>query len=274
LRNAVVVFTKVPESGKTKTRLTSERGGILTPEEAKEFYEASLLDVIDCCISSACCDVYICYDAEGDASYLKKVLGFVAAPDIIKGVFPDQGGTFDKGMQYASDYILRSAERERRADAVMIVGGDMPSLQPDILREAFAKLEKLATLKKCGFSMEKESCIGPAMVVSADQECGFNLLAYTYTTPFNFDGVFYNPDGVTALDMISVKALEQNIPLGMLKIVPDIDVINDFAGFISLVKIMQISKKHDSTLLLPKRTINVLEMLGLEATAPVPFNVT
>jgi len=73
MRNAVVIFTKVPKAGETKTRLTIDRGGIFTPEEAKQFYEASLLDVVDQCIASACCDVYICYNHSGDRCYLEQI---------------------------------------------------------------------------------------------------------------------------------------------------------------------------------------------------------
>lgn len=268
MRNSVVVFTKVPQAGMTKTRLTAERGGIFTEQEAKEFYEASLLDVIDSCISSQT-DVYVCHDRAGDAAYLKQVLQGVSEPGSIKEVFPDRGGTFDKGMQYAADYLLKRRKGGRRADSVLIVGGDMPSLQPATIRTALQKLELLAGSSPAT-KKKRSSSIGAAMVVSADQECGFNILGYTCGTPFNFDGVFYNQDGITALDMISHKASEQNIPLGILEIVPDVDVPVDLAGFISVAKTMQLAQRHDPTVVAPRRTIKVLEMLGIEASAPVP----
>jgi len=269
MRNSVVVFTKVPEVGKTKTRLTADRGGIFTPEEAKTFYEASLLDVIDSCISSRSCDVYICYNRGGDAEYLKQILKEVSQPEAIKEVFADKGGTFDKGMQYAADHVLKRRGTGRLADSVLIVGGDIPSLQPSTIQAAVSKLERLAgasnTTKRRG-----AASIGAAMVVSADQECGFNILGYTCTTPFSFDGVFYNRDGVTALDMISHKANEKEIPLGILEIVSDVDVPVDLAGFISVARTMQLAGKHDPSVLPPKRTMKVLENLGIEASAPVP----
>jgi len=266
MRNAVVVFTKVPETGKTKTRLTVDQGGVFTPEEAKEFYEASLLDVIDCCIAAACCDLYVCHDREGDGEYLKRLLQGVSRPDAIMEVFADKGETFDKGMQYAADHVLKKRGGTRLAESVLIVGGDMPSLQPSTLQAAVRKLETLAG----GQGRLGTASVGPAMVVSADQECGFNILGYTCTTPFTFDGVFYNRDGITALDMISYKAAGQGIPLGILEIVPDVDVPVDLAGFISVVKTMQLAEKHDLSLLPPRRTIKVLEKLGIEASAPVP----
>lgn len=270
MRNAIVVFTKVPKAGDSKTRLTTDRGGILTAEEAKEFYIASFLDVVDCCVSSNSCDVYICYNKGGDRSYLNTILEDVDDPHAIKDVFPDNGGTFDKGMQYAVDHILKNGAPSRLADTVLIVGGDIPTLQHGTVRNAVRTLEMLAFSDKNPRGDGDVSLVGAAMVVSADQECGFNILGYTCTTPFNFDGVFYNQDGVTALDMVTYKAMEQCIPFAMLEIVPDVDVPVDLAGFISVVKVMQLAEKYDSSVLLPKRTIKVLDELGLEASAPVP----
>ena len=39
-KHALLLFSKVPEPGKTKTRLTTEHNGLLTPEEAAELYRA------------------------------------------------------------------------------------------------------------------------------------------------------------------------------------------------------------------------------------------
>ena len=42
---ALLIFSKPPVPGLVKTRLTRERGGILTPEQAAEFFRRSLYDV-------------------------------------------------------------------------------------------------------------------------------------------------------------------------------------------------------------------------------------
>jgi 2-phospho-L-lactate guanylyltransferase (CobY/MobA/RfbA family) len=62
LKKAICVFTKVPRVGDIKTRLTTEKGGILDPEEAKDFYEAVLLDVIDAAVACEDCDVYVVHN--------------------------------------------------------------------------------------------------------------------------------------------------------------------------------------------------------------------
>ena len=40
-------FTKAPTPGLTKTRLTSAKGGFLTPQEATDLYTAVMLDVAE-----------------------------------------------------------------------------------------------------------------------------------------------------------------------------------------------------------------------------------
>lgn len=272
LRNAIVVFTKVPKAGDIKTRLTVEKGGILTPEEAKRFYEASLLDVIDACIVAECGDVYICHNAAGDRQYLEELLESVCNRRAIRGVYADQGGTFDECMQYAADYILKGWSNGRLAEGVIIVGGDLPTLQPSTVKAAVAKLFELATSAAGKNAAAHEGSgdveIGAAVVEGACQEGGFSLVGFTYTTPFDFTGVFYNADGVTALDMLVSKVSERNIPFGLVEMIPDVDIPLDLVGMITSLNALQLAARYDAKVFLPKRTIRVVEELGLVACAP------
>lgn len=274
MRHAMIVFTKVPKAGETKTRLTTDRGGIFTPEEAKELYEACLLDVIDSCLVSGCCDVYICYSQGGDSSYLKQLLENTSDSNSIKGIFADEGGSFDHAMQYAADYILKGGTARRLADSILIVGGDIPCLQPATIQEAVRKLEILASNERaleCARPCEgRQSNIGAAIIESADQAGGFNLIGYTCTTPFDFGGVFYNQQGITVLDMVVQKVLVSDIPIGMVEMVPDIDTLEDLGGLIPVIKTLQLAERYDCTVVSPKRTIKFLQGLGIEAEATVP----
>ncbi|UWG98198.1 DUF2064 domain-containing protein [Dehalobacter sp. DCM] len=274
MRNALIIFTKVPKAGETKTRLTEARGGILTPEEAKEFYESSLLDVIDACIASGSGDIYICYNIHGDSDYLKKMLQATSNPGAIKGIFPDEGSTFDNGMQYAFDYIFKDGGESRLADSAIIIGGDAPSIQPLAIKAAADKLEKLsrgpmamACAKRTANTVPE---IGGAMIESIDQEGGFNLIGVTYTAPFRFDGVFYNMSGVTALDMIAFKAAELRLPISIVEMIPDVDLPTDLASLIPILNTLQLAEQYDPEIIAPKRTIRYLEELGLQAVATVP----
>lgn len=270
MRNAIVVFTKVPKLGKTKTRLTTDREGIMTSGEAMEFYEGCLLDVINVCIAAKCGDVWICYNHDGDYEYLNRLLDRVSHRSKIKGSFADKGGTFDECIQYAADHIFKN----KLADSVMIVGGDLPSLQPVILLDAVRKLTKLATshygLAAANKVEGAEPQLGAAIVEGSCQEGGFSIIGYTCTTPFEFKGVFYNLDGVTALDMLVAKAKEKSIPFATVEMVPDVDIPLDLASIIPVVKALQLSATYDENVIVPVNTIEVLERLGLESSAAPP----
>jgi glycosyltransferase A (GT-A) superfamily protein (DUF2064 family) len=275
MKKAIIVFTKVPKVGVVKTRLTEARGGILTPEEANSFYEACLLDVIDVSLSIDQVDIWICYNQDGDRSYLDTLLAQVNYPQKIAGVFADEGGSFDDCMQYAADFILKSGNSDRLADAVLIIGGDIPTLQPAILQEALAKLEKLSASaegqKAVGRQLESNGTrIGACLVEGACQEGGFSIVGFTAATPFRFQKVFYNMDGVTALDMLVNKAEEENIPLAVLEMVPDVDIPVDLASIMPVLRALELAAKIDPAIQIPQKTSAFLKEMGLQSLALPP----
>jgi len=274
MRNTIIVFTKVPKSGETKTRLMTEREGILTPDEAMALYEGCLLDVINVCIAAKSGDVRICYNNKGDVDYLEKLLEKVSDRSQIKELYADKGGNFDDCMQYAADHILKEGGPDRLADSLLIVGGDIPTLQPYILQDAVKKMRKLACSKaglaaaiKLGTANQH---LGAALVEGACQEGGFSIIGYTCATPFAFKGVFYNQDGITALDMLLLKAVENSIPLAVVEAVPDVDIPVDLASMIPVVKALRLASYHDDSILTPVNTLGILEEIGLESTATPP----
>jgi glycosyltransferase A (GT-A) superfamily protein (DUF2064 family) len=272
MRQAIIVFTKVPKVGDIKTRLTTDRGGILTPEEAKEFYEAFLLDVIEACITAQSGDVWICYNQAGDPNYFEQYLTRLPDPGAIKGVFADQGGTFDECIQYAADYILKNGAEDRLAEAILIVGGDLPGLQPGYIQGAFTKMERLAKSPagiEASQPMDGETNYGAALVEGSCQEGGFSIVGFTCHTPFDFQGVFHNLDGGTALDMLVKKAEERNIPFGFIQNVPDVDIPVDLASVIPELGAIKLAAKFDPSLKPATWTMALLEELGIVTTTAI-----
>ncbi|HZK43300.1 MAG TPA: DUF2064 domain-containing protein [Syntrophomonadaceae bacterium] len=272
MRRAVIVFTKVPKAGDIKTRLTTERGGILTPEEAKELYEAFLLDVLEACIAADSGDVWICYNQSGDRNYFNEFLDRLSEPNAIKGIFPDQGGVFDDCIQYAADYILKNGSEDRLADALLLIGGDLPGLQPLYIQNAFAKMEQLARSPQ-GLTAAKKMApgtdFGAALVEGSCQEGGFSIVGFTCNTPFDFQGIFYNQDGGTALDMLVNKADERQIPFGFIQNVPDVDIPVDLASIIPELGAIRLAARFDPTIKPAKWTSALLEETGLATTTAV-----
>lgn len=271
MKHAILVFTKVPEAGKVKTRLTEDRGGILTPEEARDFYEACLLDTLDVCNTVEKSHVWICYNQDGDRNELNLLITRMKRANRIAGVFPDQGGTFDECMQYAADFLLKPGRDEKLAESILIVGGDTLGLQPETLTDAFEKLEKLShTAVSPQAAAAKENChlnIGAGLVVSADQEGGFNIVGYTCNTPFDFRSIFYNRQGVTALEGLAEKARQKHIPILPLDIAFDIDLPVDLGSMIPVLNVLEQGALYDPGLMVPERTIAFLRDMGLQSVA-------
>ena len=272
MKKAIVVFTKVPKTGDIKTRLTTDKGGILTPEEAKNIYEAFLLDVIDACVAANTADVWLCYNQKGDRQYFDKLITGLSHPEAIKGVFADQGGTFDECIQYAADYILKKGQADRLADAVLFIGGDLPGLQPLYIRSAFDKLEKLSASpagQKIANKIESADSIGAAVVEGSCQEGGFSIVGFTCTTPFDFHGVFYNQEGSTALDKLVEKSAEARVPFGVIQNVPDVDIPVDLASILPELGALNLASQYDDAIVPAKRTLAFLEEMGIVTTTAI-----
>ncbi len=271
MKHAIIVFTKVPEAGKVKTRLTEDRGGILTPQEAKDFYEACLLDTLDVCISVNKAHVWICYNHDGDRDELNMLITRLKRANRIAGIFPDRGGTFDECMQYAADFLLRPGREEKLAESILIVGGDTLGLQPDTLSKALEKLERLSEAAAGQPAVDRKENsrmhIGAGMVVSADQEGGFNIVGYTCNTPFDFRSVFYNQHGVTALEGLAEKARQNRIPILPLDVAFDIDLPVDLGSMIPVLNVLEQGALYDPGLMVPERTIAFLRDMGLQSIA-------
>lgn len=273
MKRAIVVFTKVPKAGEVKTRLTEARGGILTPEESNALYEACLLDVINASLTIENAEVWICYNKAGNRPYLDQLLTKLECPEKIAGFFPDEGGSFDDCMQFAVDYMLKEKDGARRAEGILIVGGDLPSMQPGILSDSFAKMERMSASragKAAALDQHNPVPVGAALVEGACQEGGFSIVGMTCSTPFDFYHVFYNTQGMMALDMLVNKAESRQIPFAVVEEVPDIDIPVDLASSMPVLRALELAARYDAGVKIPKNTLNFLRDTGLEAVAIPP----
>lgn len=261
----LIIFTRIPISGETKTRLTLQEGGPLTANEAARFYEASLTDVIATSLNAiqSCrennpdltYDMFIAYepkDREEDIIQILKKLHLAdEALNQIK-LFSTGGENFNDRINMAFDTVIKDGY-----EAIVIIGGDHPTIQPYVIQEAFLHLELLNNKFGKG-----------AMVVGPCLEAGVYLVGQTSKLHIDFDGVFFNPHGITALEAFTEKAIERNIPLAMLELVPDVDIPSDLASLIVTLKTMEYSAKFQSNITLPQYTLNVMPDLHLVTRAP------
>ncbi|MGB9783293.1 MAG: TIGR04282 family arsenosugar biosynthesis glycosyltransferase [Moorellaceae bacterium] len=278
MRIGIVLFTKVPVRGRIKTRLYISNGGILTEEEAEELYTACLLDVCEACIVASAAeqevDLWVCHDQEGDRQKIQELLQKTSDPGRFRGVFADQGGSFDDRMQYAAEWVLRGQGGEPADEGVIIIGGDLPSLQPSTLRFAVERLRMLSRTKEGRAAAAaapgagaKNGDLGAALTVGPCQEGGFSIVGLTKATPFDFYGVFYNAQGRTALDMVVDKATAASIPLALLDTVPDVDIPTDLASIIPVLRALEVAAVTDPQIVVPRHTLAVIRRLGFESVA-------
>lgn len=231
--NTVLLFSKVPETGLVKTRLSILKDGMFPPEEAAELYRCMLLDVVEI-ICAALDDL----DAEQAAAnnqvenryelvvsttppanvpVMQELLdaeGFSRKVVVIA----DEGASFDEHYNHAFAQCW-----ERGADCILSMGADMPALTKADVKFGFQQLHRLSQEENGG------------IVLAPDQEMGVSVIGWTRTTSFDHSGVFYNADGLTVLPAYIAKAKELGLPALWLPPIPDVDTMLDFFHNVTLV---------------------------------------
>jgi hypothetical protein len=268
-KHAFLLFTKAPAPGVTKTRLTQSRGGIFTPEEAASFYRASLLDVAELgflaltelnqaarsSVNGNTPDQYdfvVSCSPESDRGILEALFaenGLWPAPILF---ITDHGKTFDEHFDDAFRQLFA-----RGYHSIVSIGGDLPTMPVNHIVQAFQWLDYYDAYSPQG-----------GFVQAPCQECGVSLVGYTVKTPMDSTGVFYNPDGIPALDAYITKAGERGVPVANLMPVADVDDIRDLAHTISLLKATAYSIHCQPGLFLAHRTLDWVEQTGVVIRTP------
>lgn len=268
-KHALLLFSKPPIPGTVKTRLSA--GGQLTSEQAAEFYKRCLFDV-----SELCMQVLIEMQAENDqlvandpeatkitydffvsTTPAENVHVMKATYDEI-GPWPmdihyitDKGATFDDHFDDAFAQIFALGY-----ESIVSVGGDLPTLPRTHVSQAFEWLDYFQALGTPGF------------VQAPCQECGTSLVGFSYNTPINHQGVYYNMSGRAALDGYVEKLQEKNIPSAFLSPVSDVDEMSDLAHAVSCVRAIAEAAKNQPGLYVPRRVLDWFDYLGIRVNTP------
>ena len=267
-----MLFSKVPEPGKVKTRLTPIKDGWFAPEVASALYHCMFFDVVE-----LCCDA--CTDLErADAQAVAAGSQIHDVYDIIisspgaesepkmrelfakSGTWPrelifihDEGASFDEHYNDAFGQVW-----ERGYDTVLSLGCDMPALRRSVVIEGFERLHVL-----CGIE-------GGGIVLAPDQEMGVSLVGWTAQTDFDHTGVFYNKDGLTVLPAYIQKAARQGLPAFYLPDVPDVDTHADLNHNVTLVQALEYCGTFQSDITVPYRTARALREMGITDIRVMP----
>lgn len=263
LKHALLIFTKAPQPGVTKTRLTEEKGGIFTPEEAADLYKAMLLDVTAIAgealrilrkENGQAYHLVISSPSAADRDALAELMaGEGFQPDLF---LVDRGKNFDEHFDDAFRQLFHLGYT-----SVVAIGGDLPTMPVSHLVQAFRWLEHFRTTSPQG-----------GLVQAPCQECGVSLVGYTAATPMDSQGVYYNLDGVPALDAYITKATERNIPVAALMPVADVDNVQDLAHTISLLRALAYAAQFQKEAFLATRTLHWIDQSGIVVCTPPNTN--
>lgn len=271
--NVLLLFAKLPEVGKVKTRLSILKDGMFTSEDACLLFEAMLLDVVETSLRAF---AELSNDNHGEEGVLDEYCLVVSTTptdnvpamemllddslgDLLESnpglkaypikVIGDAGVDFDEHYNDAFDQAW-----EMGADIILSMGADMPALTAeDIVR---------------GFEILHEH--PDSIAISPDQEMGVSIIGWTRDVDFDHDGVFYNPTGLTVLPAYIEKARTSALPIRYLPPVPDVDTIADLAHNVTLIQALMYAAECGTEPSAPHRTAKMLEVLGIDEVRIAP----
>lgn len=125
-KNALIIFTRIPESGKTKTRLQKK----LSMEECANLHKCFLKDIYDRFINLNDINIIIHYTAEGDLNILKKIF-------YKENMYIEQcGNNLNERMYNSIKYTLNL-----KYDKCILIGTDIPEIDEEDIIKAFSLLD-------------------------------------------------------------------------------------------------------------------------------------
>jgi uncharacterized protein len=265
--HALSLFTKSPQPGITKTRLTRKYGGSLTEQEAADLYQAMMLDVataglkaLEMCRQTAReghsiddYDFFISCPRESEIPKLQAVFASEFSDEASINYIVDRGRNFD---EHFNDHYRQLFDRGYYS--VVCLGGDLPTASPEFIHRAFQWLFYTSANSKKG-----------SILLAPCQAAGVSLVGLTADAPMDFTSVFYNMQGVTALEAITRIAAEKLIPLALMESLFDVDCQEDLAHIISVINAMAYACHFQPDIYVPQRTMSWIQQANLTVcTAP------
>ena len=256
--NTVLLFSKVPEVGLVKTRLSILKDGMFPPETACELYRCMLLDVVEIICAAlddldSQADRYELVVSTTPAVNVAVMQELLAAENFSRPitVIADEGANFDEHYNHAFAQCW-----EWGADCILSMGADMPALTKADIALGFSKLHQLAD-------------DAGGVVISPDQEMGVSVVGWTRGLDFDHTGVFYNVEGLTVLPAYIAKARERNLPVLWLPPIPDVDTMADFLHNVTLVHALSYCSRFDD-ICPPRRTAQAFIDQGFREVRVAP----
>lgn len=182
MNDAVIVFARLPQKGKVKTRLAKTLG----EDFALGFYKICAEYVLNECrkISSSQTSIYIFHPDENDVILIKKWAGNDFR------FLPQRGNDIGQKMLNAFKEVFNKGVKR-----AILIGTDIPAISSSIISEAFTLLN------------QNEVVIGPA------EDGGYYLLGMKKIYEFMFEKIEWGSDKVLAstLDILVNNNIKREI---------------------------------------------------------------
>ena len=261
--NVLLVFSKLPEVGLVKTRLSTLKDGWLSPERASYLYHCMLFDVAE-----ICCAALDGLERAHPGEEYRLVISTAPEANLPKmealfaesGTWPrpisficDKGANFDEHYNHAFSQCW-----EMGADSILSIGADMPALHSADIVRGFEALRGLA-----------EEGV-PGIVLAPDQEMGVSMVGWTRETAFDHTGIYYCQNGLTVLPAYIDKARQLGLRAVYLPSIPDVDTMADLMHNITLVDALCYCAESGDGTTPPWRTRAALESFGLSEVRVMP----
>lgn len=264
--NVLLLFSKLPEPGLVKTRLTTLKDGIFTPETASVLYHCMLFDVVETCMA-AFDELEEAQDTPEVQDAYRLIISTAPAANLepMQQLFEGAGTwprpieyAFDEGSSFDAHYDDAFAKAwDAGADCILSMGADMPALTTDDVVRGFRALHELDDANE------------PGIVLAPDQELGVSIIGWNRSTPFDHQGVFYHAEGLTVLPAYIRKAKAEGIAAKYLPPVPDVDTMADLAHNVTLVEALQYCASFGLGAS-PHRTAKALDEMGWSEVRIMP----
>jgi len=193
----VIVFTRYPEPGVTKTRLIPALGPELASRLQDRLTKRTLAVVQSHCECHPC-DLEVRF-AGADCLRMEDHFG------LDKHYRPQSDGDLGTRIIHALETAFYEGTQR-----VLIVGADCPDLTPEILASALQALEK------------SDVVLGPA------RDGGYYLVGLRQPTPSLFQGIDWGTDQV--LNQTLRKATQHRLTVHRLKTLADVDYVDDLVA--------------------------------------------
>lgn len=270
-KQALLVFSKPPVPGMVKTRMTEKHGGFLTDEQAAQFFKLCLYDVCEASMQALMelqaendalvaadpdadritYDFFISTTPESNLPLMRETFEELAPWPMEIHYITDAGATFDDHFDDAFRQIFALGYEH-----IVSVGGDIPTMPKSHVTQAFKWLDFYHAQGTPGF------------VCAPCQECGTSLVGFSCDTPINHQGVYYNTNGVAALDAYMAKTAAMGIPVSYFAPIADIDEKVDLAHAISCMNAIAQAARYQHELFVPHRVLNWVNFMGITVSTP------